>query len=120
MYGISKDKVSYTLKNYDVRTEKRGKFTMIFRTDFDKVMRERMTNAKVAEKPDEEAKVVFQAQQQERKCPPTPDGYYSTEEVAEMFKVSVQHVRAMTRKHNNFLALCTRLLNKQANFPFYR
>ena len=66
-YGISKDQVSYTLKNYDVRTEKRGKFTMIFRTDFDKVMRERMANAKVAEKPGEEAKVVFQAQQQERK-----------------------------------------------------
>lgn len=29
-YGISKDQVSYTLKHFDVRMEKRGKFTMIF------------------------------------------------------------------------------------------
>lgn len=42
-YGISKDQISYTLKNFDVRMEKRGKFTMIFRTDFDKVMREQMS-----------------------------------------------------------------------------
>lgn len=25
------------LKHFDIRTEKRGKFTMIFRTDFDKI-----------------------------------------------------------------------------------
>ena len=98
-YGISKDQVSYTLKHFDVRTEKRGKFTMIFRTDFDKVMRERMANAKVAEKSDGDEKLVFQAQHQEKKCPPTPDGYYSTEEVAEMFKVGVKHVGVMTREH---------------------
>ena len=67
-YGISKDQVSYTLKHFDVRTEKRGKFTMIFRTDFDKVMRERMANAKVAEKSDGDEKLVFQAQHQEKKA----------------------------------------------------
>lgn len=98
-YGISKDQVSYTLKNFDVKTEKRGKFTMIFRTDFEKVMRERMANSKVAEKSDGKEKIVFNAQQPEKKCPPTPDSYYSTEEVAEMFKVSVKHVGAMTKEH---------------------
>lgn len=72
---------------------------MIFRTDFDKVMRERMANAKVAEKSDGDEKLVLQAQHQEKKCPPTPDGYYSTEEVAEMFKVGVKHVGVMTREH---------------------
>lgn len=34
-YGITKDQVSYTLKTYSIKTEKRGKFTMIYRTDFD-------------------------------------------------------------------------------------
>ena len=41
-YGLTKDQISYTLKNYDVRTEKRGKFTMIYRTDFDKITQQQM------------------------------------------------------------------------------
>lgn len=96
-YGFSKDQISYTLKNYDVRTEKRGKFTMVYRTDFDKITKQRMGNMKKIENADGTEKVVFQAKAQEKVCPPTPEGYYSTEEVAEMFKVSISHVGAMTR-----------------------
>ncbi len=98
-YELSKDQVSYTLKHYDIRTEKRGKFTMVFRTDFDKVILQRMSNMKKVEEPDGKERIVFQTQQQDRVCPPTPEGYYSTEEVAEMFKVSVKHVGVITREH---------------------
>ena len=98
-YGLTKDQISYTLKNYDVRTEKRGKFTMIYRTDFDKITQQRMGNTKKVENLDGTERVIFQAKAQERACPPTPEGYYSTEEVAEMFKVTIKHVGVMTREN---------------------
>ena len=44
-YGFTKDQISYTLKSYDIKTEKRGKFTMIYRTDFDKVAAKRLAGA---------------------------------------------------------------------------
>ena len=44
-YGITKDQVSYTLKTYSIKTEKRGKFTMIYRTDFDNIMHQRLQNS---------------------------------------------------------------------------
>lgn len=98
-YGLTKDQISYTLKNYDVRTEKRGKFTMIYRTDFDKITQQRMGNTKKVENLDGTERVIFQAKAQERACPPTPEGYYSTEEVAEMFKITIKHVGVMTREN---------------------
>lgn len=60
-YGLTKDQISYTLKNYDVRTEKRGKFTMIYRTDFDKITQQRMGNTKKVENLDGTERVIFQA-----------------------------------------------------------
>ena len=98
-YGLTKDQISYTLKNYDVRTEKRGKFTMIYRTDFDKITQQRMGNTKKVENLDGTERVIFQAKAQVRACPPTPEGYYSTEEVAEMFKITIKHVGVMTREN---------------------
>lgn len=98
-YGLTKDQISYTLKNYDVRTEKRGKFTMIYRTDFDKITQQRMGNTKKVENLDGTERVIFQPKAQERACPPTPEGYYSTEEVAEMFKITIKHVGVMTREN---------------------
>ena len=35
----------------------------------------------------------------ERTCPPTPEGYYSTEEAADMFKSSHRYVGVITRQH---------------------
>lgn len=64
-YGLTKDQISYTLKNYDVRTEKRGKFTMIYRTDFDKITQQRMGNTKKVENLDGTERVIFQAKAQE-------------------------------------------------------
>lgn len=98
-YGLTKDQISYTLKNYDVRTEKRGKFTMIYRTDFDKITQQRMGKTKKVENLNGTERVIFQAKAQERACPPTPEGYYSTEEVAEMFKITIKHVGVMTREN---------------------
>lgn len=99
-YGITKDQVSYTLKTYSIKTEKRGKFTMIYRTDFDNIMHQRLQNSTPLIKSNGEEKVVFTAKQQEKICPATPEGYYSTDEVAEMFKISIKHAGVITRENN--------------------
>ena len=98
-YGFTKDQISYTLKNYEVKTEKRGKFTMIFRTDFDKVAKQRLEGAKRIERIDEPDKIVMKPKAKEVVCPPTPDGYYSAEDVAAMFKCSLSHVWTLTREN---------------------
>lgn len=44
-YGISVDQISYYIRHCGLKTEKRGKFTMIFRSDFDqKVVKEKFAN----------------------------------------------------------------------------
>ena len=72
---------------------------MIYRTDFDKITQQRMGNTKKVENLDDTERVIFQPKVQERACPPTPEGYYSTEEVAEMFKITIKHVGVMTREN---------------------
>ena len=99
-YGFTKDQISYTLKSYDIKTEKRGKFTMIYRTDFDKVAAKRLEGAERVQHVDGTESIVMQAKPKERICPPTPDGYYSTEEMAAMFKASHSYVRNITREHD--------------------
>lgn len=98
-YGFTKDQIKYTLNHFEIRTEKRGKFTMIFRTDFDKAAKERLAGAKRVERIDEPDKVVLKPKAKEVVCPPTPAGYYSAEDVATMFKCTVKHVWAITREN---------------------
>ena len=43
---------------------------------------------------------TFTAKQQEKICSATPEGYYSTDEVAEMFKISIKHAGVITRENN--------------------
>lgn len=98
-YGFTKDQIKYTLNHFEIRTEKRGKFTMIFRTDFDKAAAQRLAGAKKIERIDEPDKVVLKPKAKEVVCPPTPAGYYSAEDVATMFKCTVKHVWAITREN---------------------
>ena len=98
-YGFTKDQIKYTLNHFEIRTEKRGKFTMIFRTDFDKAAAQRLAGAKKIERIDEPDKVVLKPKAKEVVCPPTPEGYYSAEDVATMFKCTVKHVWAITREN---------------------
>ena len=98
-YGFTKDQIKYTLNHFEIRTEKRGKFTMIFRTDFDKAAAQRLAGAKRIERIDEPDKVVLKPKAKEVVCPPTPAGYYSAEDVATMFKCTVKHVWAITREN---------------------
>lgn len=98
-YCFTKDQIRYTLNNFDIRTEKRGKFTMIFRTDFDKAAKIRLEGAKKVERIDEADMVVLKPKAKEVVCPPTPSGYYSAEDVATMFKCSLKHVWTLTREN---------------------
>lgn len=55
-YGLTKDRISYFIKHEKFHTEKRGKFTMISRSEFDKKVLNR--RFKDAER-DENGNVVF-------------------------------------------------------------
>lgn len=37
-YGLSMDQISYHIRHENIKTEKRGKFTMIFRSEFDEIV----------------------------------------------------------------------------------
>lgn len=55
-YGLTKDRISYFIKHEKFHTEKRGKFTMISRSEFDKkVLNGRFKDAER----DENGNVVF-------------------------------------------------------------
>ena len=73
---------------------------MIYRTDFDKVAAKRLAGAERVQHVDGTESIVMLAKLKERTCPPTPDGYYSTEEMATMFKASHGYVRNITREHD--------------------
>ena len=97
-YPFSKDQISYMLRNFDIKTEKRGKFTMIFRTDFDKLAHKRLADAIKIESP-EGKKVVMQPKPKDTTPPPTPEGYYSAIEVAEKYNLSVKHIWKVAKEH---------------------
>ena len=105
-YGLTKDQISYYIKHEHLKTEKRGKFTMIFRSDFDqKVVKvrfannERDENGKLIINTDEPQEPVSSPAHRVDKTPETPEGYYSTEEISKKFAISVRQVNKLGRVH---------------------
>lgn len=105
-YGLTKDQVSYYIKHEHLKTEKRGKFTMIYRTDFDeKVVAVRFANAER----DEDGKIKFPTQSvvvpkstpahPVDYTPEAPEGHYSTEEVSKKYALTPKHVHNLCRQH---------------------
>lgn len=105
-YGLTKDQVSYYIKHEHLKTEKRGKFTMIYRTDFDeKVVAVRFANAER----DEDGKIKFPTQSvvvpkstpahPVDYTPEAPEGHYSTEEVSKKYALTPKHVHTLCRQH---------------------
>ena len=95
-YGISVNVIKRYLDNYTINTEKRGKFRMVSRIDFDLAFKQYQQGL--------EAKapriVVKPKKKKKTDVVPTPEGYYSAKEIAEKHKISVKHVWVLTREHN--------------------
>lgn len=102
-FGFSKDQISNYIHSNNIRTEKRGKFTMIYRSQFDKIIIENKFGG-IKEDP-ETGKITFINQTTKKvhrenvrvECPPAPEGYYSSEEVSLKYSINVRHLQRLTR-----------------------
>ena len=89
-YSFSKDQVSYYIHNYDIPNHKHGRFTLVERMVFDRIIKERMeTNSLAKEK---------ERREQQPKTCVVPEGYLSVAQIAEKYGVSQKHVTAKTRE----------------------
>lgn len=104
-FGFTKDQITkYIHCSNKIKTEKRGKYTMIYRSQFDKLIIEKKFGG-IKEDP-ETGKITFINQITKKEhtdkarvpCPPAPDGYYSAEEVSLKYKVIIKHVQELTRE----------------------
>ena len=89
-YKFSKDQVSYYVHNYGIDTHKQGRYTVINRKEFDRVIKERMeTNALAKE---------MERRKKQPRIKDVPVGYVSVQQIAEKYGVSPKHVQAKTRE----------------------
>ena len=89
-YSFSKDQVSYYIHNYDIPNHKHGRFTLVERKVFDRIIKERMETSSLAKEKE-------RREQQPKTCV-VPEGYLSVEQIAEKYGVSQKHVTAKTRE----------------------
>ncbi len=89
-YGFSKDQVSYYIHNYDIPNHKHGRFTLVERKAFDRIIKERMETSSLAKEKEQRDK--------QPKTSVVPEGYISVAQIAEKYGVSQKHVTAKTRE----------------------
>lgn len=117
IYGFNLDQAKYYVKTYHVEKKKRGKFTLIRREDFDRIIKERMNgslsieeiNAKI--KNEQEVRAEEEIIDAPIEIAEYPDddtveddgnygkipGYISAEEIAERYKQNKKWVHYLTR-----------------------
>ena len=89
-YSLSKDQINYYVRNYHVPTHKQGRFTIVERKIFDKVIKERMT-ADFLEKEVERRK-------KQKKTDEIPEGYVSIRQISEKYNITEKAAQAKTRE----------------------
>ena len=114
IYGFNLDQAKYYVKTYHVEKKKRGKFTLIRREDFDRIIKERMNgslsieeiNAKI--KNEQEVRAEEEIIDAPIEIAEYPDddtveddgnygkipGYISAEEIAERYKQNKSRTRS--------------------------
>ena len=126
-YSFSKDQVAYYIHNYDIPNHKHGRYTLVERKAFDRIIKDRMNSNSLGKARDgkvpklvikhfnyynEEAiEALFNRDPEKFDV---PEDYITAEQVAKRFKVTVHYVHNRTRaanipkiivKHINFYEL---------------
>lgn len=91
-YSFSKDQISYYVHNYDIPNHKQGRYALIERKAFDRIIKERMETNSLAKENERRA--------QQAKTTVVPEGYLSANQIAEKYGVSPKHVNAKAREGN--------------------
>lgn len=102
-YGLTIDRIGYYIRHEGIKTERRGRYTMIFRSDFDnKVINGRFGNIER----DENGKLNLGSSKPTpvetwpgKNKPETPEGYYSAEDISRKYKVRLKRVYELAREH---------------------
>ena len=89
-YHFSKDQVSYYIHNYEIGSHKQGRFTVVNRKEFDRIIKERMQTNSLAKEQERKAK--------QPKINTIPEGYITVAQIAEKYGVTPKHVQAKTRE----------------------
>ena len=89
-YHFSKDQISYYVHNYEIDNHKQGRFTVINRKEFDRIIKERMETNSLEKEKERRAKLP--------KLNAIPEGYISVAQIAEKYGVTPKHVQAKTRE----------------------
>ena len=89
-YHFSKDQISYYVHNYEIDNHKQGRFTVINRKEFDRIIKERMETNSLEKEKERRAKLP--------KLNAIPEGYVSVAQIAEKYGVTPKHVQAKTRE----------------------
>lgn len=91
-YSFSKDQVAYYIHNYDIPHHKHGRYTLVERKAFDRIIKDRMNSNSLAK------------EKERRELQPrtsvVPEGYLSVAQIAEKYGVSSKHVTTKTREGN--------------------
>ena len=95
-FNFSKDQASYYVNTYHVDSFKRGKFTMVSRVDFDKVMQMRMNGTLTIKQINEK---YVKEQQTEPTDTSIPDGYCNAEEIAHKYNLTMKYARKVAREN---------------------
>ena len=102
-YNFTKDQVAYYVHNYEIDNHKHGRFTVINRKEFDRIIKERMETNSLEKEKERRAKMP--------KLNTIPDGYISVAQIAEKYGVTPHHVQAKTRE-----AKTPKLIIKHLNY----
>lgn len=102
-YHFTKDQVAYYIHNYEIDNHKQGRFTVINRKEFDRIIKERMETNSLEKEKERRAKLP--------KLNAVPDGYISVAQIAEKYGVTPKHVQAKTRE-----AKTPKLIIKHLNY----
>lgn len=88
-YSFSKDQVAYYIHNYDIPNHKHGRYTLVERKAFERIIKDRMNNNSLSK------------EKERRELQPrtsvVPEGYLSVAQIAEKYGVSAKHVTNKTR-----------------------
>ncbi len=95
-YGLSTINTSYYVNTYDIERIKKGSRTLVLRTEFDRVYLEHQDGTYIQKKRKHKEKVKSDVP----KVPETPEGYYSAEQISEMYQMGKKNVWKLCRENN--------------------
>lgn len=96
-YGLTTINISYYVNKYDINRCKKGSRTLVSRVEFDRILKEHKDGTykqnKAANSPKSKSKPKVDENF-------TPEGYYSAEEIAQMYSIGKRTVCKLARENN--------------------